>query len=293
MDLKEFDRSAQELRLLNLLVWKDGKEILRRDYDGEIRRNQYSASKSFTSAAVGIAQREGLLSLEEKLADVFAEEIPDEPDEFLQEARVRDLLTMALGQKSPALMGEQRPFLKERDWVKYSLAQPFIRKPGSEFQYNNVGPYLAGILVQRRAGCDLVSYLTPRLFEPLGIVRPTWEADPLGYTFGAGGLFLCVSELARFGQLLLQHGNWNGRQLPPEEYVSEATRKQADNGGEGYGYLFWRGARNSFRADGKYGQFAVVFPDDNAVIATNAECREQGKLLDFLMEIQPELLACR
>ena len=89
MDLKEFDRSAQELRLLNLLVWKDGKEILRRDYDGEIRRNQYSASKSFTSAAVGIAQREGLLSLEEKLADVFAEEIPDEPDEFLQEARVR------------------------------------------------------------------------------------------------------------------------------------------------------------------------------------------------------------
>ena len=124
-------------------------------------------------------------------------------------------------------------------------------------------------------------------------MRPTWEADPLGYTFGAGGLFLCVSELARFGQLLLQHGNWNGRQLLPEEYVSEATRKQADNGGEGYGYLFWRGARNSFRADGKYGQFAVVFPDDNAVIATKAECREQGKVLDILMEIQPELLACR
>ena len=101
---------------------------------------------------------------------------------------------MALGQKSPALMGEQAAVLKERDWVKYSLAQPFIRKPGSEFQYNNVGPYLAGILVQRRAGCDLVSYLTPRLFEPLGIVRPTWEADPLGYTLRRRGTFFSVFQ---------------------------------------------------------------------------------------------------
>ena len=86
-------------------------------------------------------------------------------------------------------MGAQRPLYKEDDWVKMSLAIPFKFKPGTHFVYNNVGPYLAGILVQRRAGCDLVFYLTPRLFSHIGIKRPTWETDPLGNSFGAGGLF--------------------------------------------------------------------------------------------------------
>lgn len=282
MDRAAFDRRAQELRLLNLLVWKDGKEVFRWDSEGEIRRNQYSASKSFTSVAVGIAEREGLLSLDEPLVEAFPEEVPDNPCQNLQKATVRDLLTMCLGQGEGALMGEQRPFLAERDWVRYSLALPFPYAPGEKFVYNNVGPYLAGVLVQRRAGCDLVSYLTPRLFAPLGIVRPTWEADPQGYTFGAGGLFLSVSELTRFGQLLLQKGAWEGKQLIPAAYVEAASAKQVENGAEGYGYLFWRGKENSYRADGKYGQFAIVFPGENLVIGANAECRVQGQLLDFL-----------
>ncbi len=291
MDWTKFDKRAKELRMLNLIVLRDGREVCRRNYDSEMRRNQYSASKSFTSAAVGIAQREGLLSLDEKLTDAFPEDLPETVSGNLERATVRDLLTMGLGQEKGALMGEQRPFLKEKDWVKYSLSLPFVQEPGAKFVYNNVGPYLAGILVQRRAGCDLVNYLMPRLFAPMGIRRPTWEVDPQGLTFGAGGLFLCVSELALFGQLLLQNGAWNGRQLIPEEYLAEASKKQIENGAEGYGYLFWRGPRNSYRADGKYGQYAMVFPDDNAVIAVNAELLEQGKLLDFLMEHQPELIA--
>lgn len=291
MNWTTFDEEAERLRLLNLRVWKDGKEVLRRDYDAQMRRNQYSASKSFTSAAVGIAQREGLLSLEEPLTEAFRNELPSNPCENLKKATVRDLLTMALGQEKGYLMGEQRPFLTEKDWVRYSLAQPFPYAPGSKFVYNNVGPYLAGVLVQRRAGCDLVHYLTPRLFEPLGISRPTWEQDPMEYTFGAGGLFLSVSELAKFGLLLLQEGNWEGKQLIPAEYLREAAKKQVENGKEGYGYLFWRGARNSFRADGKYGQFAIVFPDDGAMIAVNAEARDQDGLLNFLMEYQPELIS--
>ena len=98
MDWARFDQEAERLRLLNLLVWKDGKEVLRRDYDGEIRRNQYSVTKSFTSIAVGIAEREGLLSLDEPLLDAFPEEAPENPCPNLQRATVRDLLTMCLGQ---------------------------------------------------------------------------------------------------------------------------------------------------------------------------------------------------
>lgn len=288
---RDFDGQAQALRLLNLRVWKDDRLVLSRNYDGEMRRNQYSASKSVTSAAVGIAVREGLLSLDEKLVDAFPKDIPGTPCENLQKATVRDLLTMGLGQEKGYLMGEQRPFLKEEDWVKYALGLPFSYAPGEKFVYNNVGPYLAGVLVQRRAGCDLVSYLTPRLFAPMGIRRPTWETDPQGYTFGAGGLFLCVSELLLFGRLLLQKGQWEGKQLIPAEYLEQASARQIENGADGYGYLFWRGKRNSYRADGKYGQYAIVFPDENAVICTNAELPDQRKLLDFIMENQPALLA--
>ena len=290
MNREEFDRAAQEYRVLNIIVRRDGETVFRADYDGEIRRNQYSVTKSFTSAAVGIAQKEGLLSLDERLTDAFRDDLPAHVSENLRQATVRDLLTMCLGQDRGFLMGEQRPFLPETDWVKYSLALPFVHAPGTVFQYNNVGPYLAGVLVQRRAGCTLDRYLTPRLFAPLGIIAPTWETDPMGYSFGAGGLFLCVSELLRFGELLLAGGKWNGRQLIPADYIAEASSKQVENGGEGYGYLFWRGAHNTYRADGKYGQYAIVLPDDNVVIAVNAECRPQHLLLDFLMREKALLL---
>ena len=103
------------------------------------------------------------------------------------------------------------------------------------------GPIWQGVLVQRRAGCDLVSYLTPRLFDHLGITRPTWEVDPQGYTFGAGGLFFTLSELHTFGQFYLQNGLWNGRQLLSPAWVKESTTKQVENGQQGYGYLFWGG----------------------------------------------------
>ena len=164
-------------------------------WDEDCRRNIYSASKSFTSCAVGFAVQEGLIDLDERLMDAFKEDIPNNPDENLKKATVKDLLTMTLGQEKGFLMGKQRPRMEEQNWVKASLAIPFVYEPGTHFVYNNVGPYLAGILVQRRAGCDLLSYLTPRLLKPLGIRKTIWEVDPEGNTFGAGGLFLTVSEL--------------------------------------------------------------------------------------------------
>lgn len=285
MDIREIEKRAKEFQILNLRVCRQGELILKRDWDDEMRRNQYSASKSVTSIAVGIAVKEGLLSLEEKLCDVFAEEIPENPGENLRKATVRDLLTMCLGQKKAALMGEERPHLKERDWVRYSLSLPFEEEPGTSFVYNNVGPYLAGILVQRRAGCSLVDYLMPRLFEPMGMTRTVWEVDPQGAVFGAGGLFWSVSELLKFGCLLLQEGKWSGKQLVPAEYIREASRAQVDNGAQGYGYLFWRGPYDSYRADGKYGQLSIVIPQKETVIAINAESRDATGMMNCCMDV--------
>ena len=224
MDLGSFIQRVEKLSLISVMVTQRGEVLARHYWDEDCRRNVYSASKSFTSAAVGIAQREGLLSIDEKLTDAFCEDLPVEVSDHLAEATVRDLLTMQLGQEKPLLMGANRPFYEEDDWVKMSLAAPFSDKPGTKFLYNNVGPYLAGILVQRRAGCDLVSYLMPRLFKPLGIRRPMWEEDPLGNTFGAGGLFLNLPELNKLGLLYLQKGEWNRFSFHTDGSVGQARR---------------------------------------------------------------------
>ena len=284
MDISKIEKENSELRIVNLQVWKDDCMVFRRDWDEEIRRNQYSASKSFTSIAVGIAQKEGLLSLDERICEAFSEDIPENPDENLQKATVRDLLTMALGQGKQYLMGGQRPLLEEKDWVKYVLKQPFTDEPGTKFLYNNAGPYLAGILVQRRSGCDLVEYLMPRLFQPLGIRRMVWETDPLGNTFGAGGLFLTVTEMAKTGLLLLHKGEWRGKRILEEEYVDEMSSVHIDNWKMGYGYLFWKTPYNGYQASGKYGQLFIVLPEKNAVVAINAESRNDD-LADICLDV--------
>lgn len=292
MNLTEFIRAAEPLRALGIVVSQNGEEIARYTWDEVCRRNIYSASKSFTSAAVGIAVREGLLSLDEKLIDAFSEDMPECISENLQKATVRDLLTMRLGQEKAYLMGADRPGYTNPDWVKLALAQPFVYEPGARFVYNNSGPYLAGILVQRRAGCDLIHYLLPRMFTPMGISRPTWETDPMGNTFGAGGLFLTMDELHKFGLLYLQNGRWNGRQLIPADWVTTSTSKQVESSRDsfGYGYLFWGGEKDSFRADGKYGQFVILLRDKNAVITIVAESREADKLLHAVFEyVYPQL----
>ena len=282
MDLRKFESAIESLGVLGIRVSQGGELIAQRSWDEECRRNIYSASKSVTSCAVGFAVQEGLVKLSEKLVDAFPDDLPAHVGDCLAAATVRDLLTMCLGQREAALMGGQRPLYAQRDWVKLSLSLPFEDAPGTKFVYNNVGPYLAGVLVQRRAGCTLVDYLTPRLFHHMGIQRPTWETDPQGMTFGAGGLFWTLTGLHAFGQFCLQRGAWNGRRLLDGDWIDQCASKQVDNGADGYGYLFWRGANNSYRADGKYGQLSIVFPDRDAVISAVAECRQVEKLMDAI-----------
>ena len=276
MDLSRLIEKTTPYGILGVKISQNGKLVAEHLWEEDCRRNVYSASKSFTSCAVGIAQSEGLLSIDEMLTDAFQDDLPAHVDENLAKATVRDLLTMCLGQAEGFLMGGQRPLMKEEDWVKAALAVPFAYAPDTKFVYNNVGPYLAGVLVQRRAGMDLVEYLMPRLFRPLGILRPTWETDPQGNTFGAGGLMLTLDELHRFGCLYLQDGLWEGKQLVPAQWVRQSTTKQVENGAHGYGYLFWAGERNTFRADGKYHQYSILMRDKNAVVSCLAECRKDG-----------------
>lgn len=278
LDISAFEATvAQEnLAVRGLRVYRDGALIASYQPQPEERQNQYSGTKSFTSTACAFAIQEGLFTLDDYVLDHFRQDAPEAVSENLKQMRLRHLITMSMGFESPMLMGAQRPNMTEKDWVQYVLRAPVIHKPGTVFQYNNAGPYLLGILIQRKTGMSLVDYLMPRLFEPMGIPRPQDEKDPLGNTFGAGGLQLNVSELAKLGLLYLQKGQWQGRQLIPASWVEEASRSfiVSDQGdgeiGTDYGYLFWIMPDGMFRADGKYGQYCIVVPKKNAVIAINS-----------------------
>ena len=167
----DFIFNLEGKRVTGVVLYQNGVKAEEYHFDDEHRRNQYSATKSFTALAVGIAEKEGILSLEEKIADCFPEALPEKPSENLLAITVRDALSMSLGQDRAYLMGGERVHLKETDWVKYVLSGPVVNRPGSVFLYNNAGPYLAGRLVQKRAGCSLTDYLMPRFFERAGIYR--------------------------------------------------------------------------------------------------------------------------
>ena len=139
LDIAKFVETTKKLNVLGLRVSQGEELIAQWNSEEECRRNIYSATKSFTSCAMGFAVQERLISIDEKLTDAFMDDLPGHVDENLKRATVRDLLTMCLGQEKGSLMGGQRPLYKEDDWVKMVLGIPFVYAPGTHFVYNNVG----------------------------------------------------------------------------------------------------------------------------------------------------------
>ena len=255
----------------------------------------HSVSKTFTATAVGLAIADGKMALTDKVIDYFPDKLPANVSENLKAMTVRDLLTMSCGHDvEPSGRNSQQ------DWVTNFLAHPVVHEPGTFYLYNSLGTYMLSAIVQQVTGKKVVDYLTPRLFEPLHIDKPRWEESPQGINCGGWGLYLKTEDLAKMGQLLLQKGKWNGKQLIPAEWVTEMSKKQVEsiNPGtrmeqaaergmnketsdwmQGYGYQIWRCRPGCFRADGARGQYIIVVPDKNAVIAITSDVGDlQGEL---------------
>lgn len=235
-----------------------------------------SVTKSFNATAVGMAIAEGKLNLDDHVLKFFPDDAPAEISDNLKAMTVRDLLTMSCGHDSePRAVGGAPS-------VKQFLAVPVVHKPGTHFQYNSMGSYTLAAIVTKVTGQSSLDYLRPRLFEPLGIENPEWASSPEGFSMAGGGLKVRTEDIAKLGQLYLQKGKWNGKQLIPEKWVEQATSKQVPNDQEshskigidwqqGYGFQFWRWTHNAFRGDGAGGQLCLVIPDKDAVIAITAE----------------------
>jgi CubicO group peptidase (beta-lactamase class C family) len=245
----------------------------------------YSLSKSFTSAAAGLAQAEGLLDMDATVLSCFPELDGTVVDPRSRAMRVRDIAAMASGH----LLDTADVALPAADPIRAFLSIPPKRVPGTFFAYNQLCTYTLAAIIQDRAGVPLTEYLRPRLFEPLGIVAGRWWEHPSGREVGYSGLHLTTESIAAFGQCLLDGGRFGGRQVLPPSWVEEASRVHVATPGteaephgadwaQGYGMQFWR-SRHGFRGDGAFGQFCVVVPESDLVVATTAATPNMPALL--------------
>lgn len=248
----------------------------------------YSLSKSFTSTAAGMAVAEGLVDLDRTVLSYFPELDADVADPRSRSLLVRHVASMASGHTAEAL---GRAVAEDPvDLVRGFLRVPPERDPGSVFAYNQPNTFTLGAIVQRVTGQSLTAYLRPRLFEPLGIEDAFWQRDSSGREIGFSGLHAGTDAIAALGQLYLDRGRWQGRRLLDEDWVESATRSHVSTAGEpgpdwqqGYGFQFWR-SRHGYRGDGAYGQFCLVLPEHDAVVAITAATPDMQALLDAVWQ---------
>src|SRR3954470_22684218 len=251
-------------------------------YEADGNHELYSLSKSFTSTAVGFAVAEGKLSLDDEILKIFPDDAPPELPANLKAMRIRDLLTMSAGHQ------DETSSAADKITAKSFLAHPVPHKPGTHFKYNTPATFMLSAAVQKRTGQTLADYLKPRLFDPLGISKPVWNTNAQGIALGGYGLRVRTEDIARFGPLCLQRGKWQGRQLIPAEWIALATSRQVSNGSnpksdweQGYGFQFWRCRYGAYRGDGAFGQYCLVLPELDAVIAITSGLKDMQAVLNL------------
>jgi CubicO group peptidase (beta-lactamase class C family) len=250
----------------------------------------FSLSKSVSATGIGLAVQEGLLSVDDQVISFFPEYITDAIAANMADLRIRHLLSMSTGHDVDT--GIAQRLEPGGDWIRAFFETPIVHPPGTFFLYNSGGSYMLSAIVQRVTGQTLVDYVRPRLFEPLGIDDALWETCPKGMSEGASGLHMTTDAIARFGQLFLQKGMWNGRRILSEAWVEEASSCHVANNpkgdartdwNSGYGYQMWRCRQDgAYRGDGAFGQFCIVIPEHDAVIAITSGTDKMGLLSELI-----------
>ena len=284
--------SVDHITVHSVMLVQHGKVIAQRWLNGASEDQphvMHSVSKTFTAIACGMAIEEGKLRLEDKVVDIFPEQLPDTLSENLKAMTVRDLLTMTCGQVREASAVREG----DGDWVTGFLAADVEYEPGTYFAYNSLGTYMVSAMIQKVTGEKMNDYLNSRLYEPLHIEKPVWEESPQGINCGGWGLYIKTEDMAKVGQLLLDKGQWNGRQLISREWVEEMTEYQVStkrpvdkraDWTQGYCYFMWCCTHNGVRADGSEGQYIIVLPDLDALIVLTSDSSLYQPYLDIVWE---------
>ncbi len=284
MNINFFIRAIekQKLNCEGIIVLQHGEKVAEHRWIPEAPRNSFSVSKSFVSIAVGMAIDRGKISLDSRIADFFPEYCR-KAGKRLSVLTLEHLLSMTRGHRAFS-----RPPM-----VVDAITQPLAYQPGAHFVYDNGSTFLASAMFTKAMGLTVREFLLDALFRPLDIPDPQWPESSDGHTVGATGLALATSSLARFGQFLLRRGQWQNRQLVSSAWIDNAARPQANTRSRrpdcdiGYGFGFWPCRHGCFRADGKDGQFVVILPRQDAVVAINSN---EEKPYPILYSVWEEIL---
>ena len=280
---------AQGMELHSMMMLRHGKifaEAWWKPYNEQSPHIMFSFTKSLTSTAIGFAVQEGLLSLDDKLVDIFPDKLPELVSDNLKKSTLRHLLTMSCGHDS-----EIRDFGLSENWIESFLAHPFVHEPGTKFLYNTAGTTMLAAALKRASGLDLMEFLKERLFDKIGIGDVPCITLPDGTQMGGAGSRLTTEEMARFMLFMANRGEWNGEQLLDESWFDMATTPQIDNSyssndpdwNKGYGFQLWMcDWEGAYRADGAFGQFGIVCPEEDIILIFSTAAIWTQKLLSTL-----------
>lgn len=252
----------------------------------------YSISKSFTGTAAALAEAEGLLDFDAPVISYFPEFEADITDPRSRAMLVRHIASMSSGHERETV--DDAYGTDPTEPVRGFLLTPPDRDPGTVFAYNQPTTYTLGVIVQRVTGQPLSAYLRPRLLDPLGVGEVFWMRDRTGREIGFSGLHATTDAVARLGLLYLNDGVWEGRRLLPEGWAARASQPRVPTSGamaegdrqdwdQGYGYQFWT-SRHGYRGDGAYGQFCLVLPEHDAVIAATSATERMQDYLNLVWQ---------
>ncbi len=286
------DMKENNLEFHSFMVIRKGKvacEFYRPPFNAQTPHACYSVSKSFTALAVGLAIQENLFSLDTRLVDVFPEY--DNGDKRLGKITVRHLITMTAG-KAPSVFADKGKI----DWIEDFFSSGWYGEPGT-FRYVNENIFMLCAIIRRITGLTVREFLTPRFFEPLGIDVPFWETNQDGTEAGGWGIYVKLEDLAKLMYCYQQGGMFNGKRILSEDWVKEATQAHADNGcckpldnNKGYCYCFWRngGDLDSYRADGMFSQFGIVFEKEDALVISMGGIADEQEARDCIWRHFPK-----
>ncbi len=294
---------AEDINIDSVLITRHGyivhEEYPSSWYDEDRKHELHSATKSFTSALVGIAIDNGYIdNVSQPMLPFFSDYNITNIDERRERISIEDLLTMRAGMfwdeiSAPYLSPENDVYyILTGDGVDHCLNLDMVAEPGELWHYSGGASHLLAAIVQVATGTDFLEFATEHLFDPLGIDDYYWTYDGShNWYTGAWGLKLNSRSLAKFGYLFLNNGTWDGQQIISEEWVNVSTSSYTlFEGHTGYGYQWWTLPNfGVYYAAGRNGQFILVVPDlDIVVVFTSSIYTESHNipislLTDFIL----------
>lgn len=258
------------------VIVKDGvivDEYYKDGYDQNSVFTLQSTSKSVTSALIGIAIDKGYIpSVNEPISTYFPQ-ILESGSEYKSQITIWNLLTHTTGLNASDT-ANWNEWLASDNWVNYVLERPATSRPGTVLSYFTGNTHLLSAIIQQATGKTAYEFGEEYLFDPLDMDSVECSTDPQGISDGGNGFAMNVYDMAKFGELYLNNGNWNGEQIISEQWVKDSTTLQFDrsSGSADYGYQWWVrtfGENNhpAYFAQGHYGQYIFVVPDLNLVVA--------------------------